>query len=349
MVARSKGTNGRVQSISWAFRSLGSLLGCVYGATFTFHANRFAFIALICLLGSVCSLRVKNIENATTTGSQFCRDFCSYIYAKKVLLFALVLFVYAYEPGDSSIVEFLLIKKFKATPTAFALTDMVSYVGLLLSSMFFNTFLRNANIYYIVITTNSIAFVLFFFRNFFVTERAEINPTMFMVTSAFLYAFIGQISFLPFIILSTKFSPVGMEGTVYSFFMAITNFAGIISRELSGLLTNAYEIRNTIEFDSEKMDRFYAVCAILDLLGLFIIIFLLKKVMGDIKVPSKVATTPRVDQSTHDEFEGVTCQNHDETLCSDEQEGLELVDVDLSDSENTLSSDAPMDASTGGI
>lgn len=170
-----------------------------------------------------------------------------------------------------------------------------------------------------------------------------------MVSSAFLYAFIGQISFLPFIILSTKFSPVGMEGTVYSFFMAITNFAGIVSRELSGLLTNAYEIRNTIEFDSEKMDRFYAVCAILDLLGLFIIILLLKKVMGNIKVPSKVATTPRVDQSMHDEFEGVTCQNHGETLCSDEQEGLELVDVDLSDSENTLSSDAPMDASTGGI
>ena len=190
------------------------------------------------------------------------------------MFFALVLFVYAYEPGDSSIVEFLLIKKFKATPTAFALTDMISYVGLMLSSMFFNSFLRNTNIYHIVITTNSVAFVLFFFRNFFVTERAEINPTIFMVTSAFLYAFIGQISFLPFIILSTKFSPVGMEGTVYSFFMAITNFAGIISRELSGLLTNAYEIRNTVEFNSDKMDRFYAVCAILDLLGLFIIILL---------------------------------------------------------------------------
>ncbi len=170
-----------------------------------------------------------------------------------------------------------------------------------------------------------------------------------MLTSAFLYAFIGQISFLPFIILSTKFSPVGMEGTVYAFFMAITNFAGIISRELSGLLTNAYEIRNTVEFNSDKMDRFYAVCAILDLLGLFIIIFLLKKVMGDIKVPSKVATTPRVYQNTRDESEDAICRNHDETLCLDEEEGLELVDVDLSDSENIVSSHDQMDASVSGI
>lgn len=290
------------------------------------------------------------MNTTTAEGKEFCRNFFLYIYSKKVLLFALLLFVYAYEPGDGSIVEFLLIKKFKAEPTAFAISDMVAYLGLMLSSIFYNTFLRHANVYKIVLTTNSIALVLFVFRNFFVTERIQLNTTAFMMLGSFLYAFIGQISFLPFIIISTKFSPVGMEGTVYSFFMAITNFAGIVSRELSGVLTNAYDIKNTLDFDLKSMDYFYGVCTGLDFLGLVSILILLRYILGDVtQVTKLIIAAPndlcRSDSSKSQEDE----QDPNEPLSSSASVALELVDVDLSPSDISSSDHDHLDGEEGGI
>ena len=279
----------------------------------------------------------KNL-NTTVEGKEFCRNFFRYIYSKKVLLFALLLFVYAYEPGDGAIVEFLLIKKFEAEPTAFALSDMVAYFALMLSSIFYNTFLRNANVYKIILTTNSIALLLFVFRNFFVTERIQVNTTAFMMLGSFLYAFIGQISFLPFIIISTKFSPVGMEGTVYSFFMAITNFAGIISRELSGVLTNVFQIRNTLSFDISSMDKFYFVCTGLDFLGLVGIMILLKFILGDQTQVTKLSIFHPNDLSKSE-----TSKSEEDALDPNEPPSssasvdLELVDVDLSPSDKSSS------------
>ena len=94
----------------------------------------------------------------------------------------------------------------------------------------------------------------------------------FLYTGAFVGAFVGQLSFLPFAIISARLCPKSLEGTVYAFFMAITNLAGIVSRELSGIFTNLYEIKNTIDFKKKNMDQFYLLCFILDLLGLIVIL-----------------------------------------------------------------------------
>ena len=333
MVARSKGTNGVVQSISWAFRSAGSLFGCIYGAVFTFHSNKFAFISLICVVAAVVSFFVKTDTDTNIKSSSFCKDFCLYIYCKKILLFSLVIFVYAYDPGDGSIVEYLLIQKFNASPSLFALSDMVSYVSLMVASVIFNAYLRDANIFYIITCTNIIALLMFGFRNAFVTDSIQVEPLWFMLLNSFVYAFIAQISFLPFIILSTKFSPSGMEGTVYSFFMAISNAAGIVSSELSGMLTNVFEIKNNINFDKNNMTNFYIACFSMDTVGFFIIIYLLRKILGNVSNVSKFTfdrsiydpVDPNNRSSEEEEDEGPTL----ELTVPHHKEDCQLDDVDL--------------------
>ena len=111
---------------------------------------------------------------------------------------------------------------------------------------------------------------------------------------SFVGAFISQISFLPFIIISTKLSPVGMEGTVYSFFMAISNMAGILSRELSGIFTNAFGIKNTINFETETMDSFYFLCGFLDIVGLIGVLIILKYIL-----PIKLSSTHQKNEELH--------------------------------------------------
>ena len=298
MVARSKGSNGRIQSISWAFRSAGSFFGCIFGATFTFHVNKFAFISLTNLLGCFFALRLrKDISSEDTkkkVTTTFLLNFLNYIYNKVILLFALVLFLYSYEPSDGSIMEYLLVKKFEISPTVFAISDMIAYSSLVLASLFFNSCLRDVNIYKIIISTNVVSVIMIILRNWFITDRITVDYNSFLYIMSFVGAFISQISFLPFIIISTKLSPIGMEGTVYSFFMAISNMAGILSRELSGIFTNAFGIKNTINFERETMDSFYFLCGFLDIVGLIGVLIILKYIL-----PLKLSPSHQKNEELH--------------------------------------------------
>ena len=87
----------------------------------------------------------------------------------------------------------------------------------------------------------------------YVTERLDIDPKVFLMLNSIVYSFIGQLSFLPMIVIATNLSPPGMEGTIYSFFMAVSNASGIISRELSSLLTKATDISNELHVETSKV------------------------------------------------------------------------------------------------
>lgn len=186
------------------------------------------------------------------------------------------MFVYSYEPSDGTIMEYMLIRKFHLEPSMFAVADMVSYVTLILGSLFFDAYLRTKSIVQVILWTNIISLLLMVSRNLFITDRIEVDANVILIANCFIGAFIGQISFLPFAIIAAKLCPKNLEGTAYAFFMAMSNLAGIISRELSGLFTNMFNIKNTTSFDKRDMDGFYILCIVLDVIGLAIILVKIK-------------------------------------------------------------------------
>lgn len=120
------------------------------------------------------------------------------------------------------------------------------------------------------------------------------------------------------IVIATNLSPPGMEGTIYSFFMAVSNASGIISRELSSLLTKATNISNEVHLEKGKVDTFYVICIILDLTGLVGILLLLKYVISPPTFENK-------NESQADE------ETQPLEHCTDQQQEIELTTVDLSD------------------
>ena len=318
MVVRGKDSKGRVQSNAWFFRSFGSLIGCIFGATFAFHTNRFSFIAMANLVGVIMALQLKNVDDTSVTTEPFLNRFCSYIRQKQILIFSFVLFMYSYEPGDAFVVECLLIRRSNIKPTTFALADIVSFIMVMAASAVFSRFLRKVSIYKIIMTTNTIAFLLFAYRNAYVSERLDIDASVFLLFNSIIYSFIGQLSFLPMIVIATNLSPPGMEGTIYSFFMAVSNASGIISRELSSLLTKATHISNELHLEKNKVDTFYVICIILDLTGLVGILLLLKYVISP----------PTFENKNESQADEETQPLED---CTDQQQEIELTTVDLSD------------------
>ena len=248
------------------------------------------------------------------------RAFCTFLYNKTILLFVLLLFVYGYEPSDGTIVEYMMIKKFEVGASVFAIADMISYVTIILASMFFDAFLRQANIVHLILATNVIALALIAFRNFIITDRIVMESDLFLYANCFIGAFIGQIAFLPFAIIAAKLCPKSLEGTVYAFFMAVTNFSGIVSRELSGLFTKVYNIKNTIHFQTQDMDSFYLLCVVLDTIGLIIILCNIKTFTLDSTFQNKTTAQEETELDN---------SNSDLELLPSELESFEHTEVEL--------------------
>ena len=213
-----------------------------------------------------------------------------------------------------------MIKKFEVGASVFAIADMISYVTIILASMFFDAFLRQANIVHLILATNVIALALIAFRNFIITDRIVMESDLFLYANCFIGAFIGQIGFLPFAIIAAKLCPKSLEGTVYAFFMAVTNFSGIVSRELSGLFTNAYNIKNTIHFQTQDMDSFYLLCIVLDIIGLIIILYNIKTFTLDSTFQNKTTAQEETELDN---------SNSDLELLPSELESFEHTEVEL--------------------
>ena len=214
----------------------------------------------------------------------------------------------------------MMIKKFEVGASVFAIADMISYVTIILASMFFDAFLRQANIVHLILATNVIALALIAFRNFIITDRIVMESDLFLYANCFIGAFIGQIGFLPFAIIAAKLCPKSLEGTVYAFFMAVTNFSGIVSRELSGLFTNAYNIKNTIHFQTQDMDSFYLLCIVLDIIGLIIILYNIKTFTLDSTFQNKTTAQEETELDN---------SNSDLELLPSELESFEHTEVEL--------------------
>ncbi len=110
------------------------------------------------------------------------------------------------------------------------------------------------------------------------------EKNLFFIGNVVWGSFFSHLSFLPLAVISTALCKKGAEATMYAYFMSITNFASIISRELSGFLADKIGIHKQLVVASSKLDLFYIICLVLDVIGMVVVFFLLIKV----QVPEQV-------------------------------------------------------------
>lgn len=197
---------------------------------------------------------------------------------KNIILFSITLFFFAYEPGDSALFEYQIIKVYSVKPFILALAQVLSFSMIILSSLAFRSFFRNTKPVVVVTATTIVLFGLIFSRNLFITKRIIVEINSFFIGNVIVSSFFGHLSFMPLAIISTTLCKKGAEATMYAYFMSITNFAGIISRELSGFLSDKIGIRKQLEIETSKVDLFYIICIILDFIGLIVVFVLLLKI-----------------------------------------------------------------------
>ena len=77
---------------------------------------------------------------------------------------------------------------------------------------------------------------------------------------------LGEVGFLPLLVLAAKICPPGIEGALFAALMSIFNLGGIVSTEAGALLTDAFHVSET---DFSNLSPLIVTCAASSLLPLF--------------------------------------------------------------------------------
>ena len=238
---------------------------------------------------------------------------------KEVLLFSLLLFFFAYEPGDSSIFEYQLLKHYKVQPAVLAAAQIIAFGMIMVASALFQRYLRQYNAVGLVTVTSTVCLGVFVARNLFLTKRIDVPVNVFFIGNVAINTFFGHLSFLPLAVISTTLCKPGVEATMYAYFMALTNFSSIISRELSGILASGIGIKKQLQVSNEKYDWFYGICIVLDIIGIIVVFLLL------VSLPIRTKEKREIELT---EFDHELDEEDFNTIAEDKNDS-DLVDIDL--------------------
>ena len=72
-----------------------------------------------------------------------------------------------------------------------------------------------------------------------------IDDQWFSLGDSLVLTVMGEIAFMPVLVLSARLCPPGVEATLFALLMSIVNLAGLVSHELGALLTHWLEVTET--------------------------------------------------------------------------------------------------------
>ena len=101
-----------------------------------------------------------------------------------------------------------------------------------------------------------------------VNRGLGIPDKLFALTDTVVLSALGQIAFMPTLVLAAKLCPPGVEGTLFATLMSIFNLSGTVSSELGAGLTSLLGVSDT-NFDN--LSLLVAICAASNALPLFFI------------------------------------------------------------------------------
>ena len=213
-----------------------------------------------------------------------------------------------------------MIKRYEVGPMLLAMAQILAFVMIMLSSLTFRKCCTSSRVIVIVTLTTICCMLLIAARNLLLTNRILVNPNVFFLGNVIWGSFFSHLSFLPLAVISSALCKPGAEAMMYAYFMSLTNFASIISRELSGFLADKIGIHKQIIIETEKLDLFYIICLIFDFIGLVAVFFLLIKV----KVPEQTTEIELVEFD-HEDLEAI------EELSDTSLKDTELQEIPLDD------------------
>jgi folate/biopterin transporter len=249
--SESLAQSGSLQSLSWGATALGGLLTAYFSGLLLQHLNNnqvFEITASFPLIVSAVAWLITeekishdDPESKISPVKGQIQQLWEAVKQKQVWLPIAFLFAWQATPTADSAFFFFTTNELGFEPEFLGRVRLVTSFASLAGIFLFQRYLKTVPFRQILGWSTIIAAVLGMTTLLLVTHTNRalgIDDRWFSLGDSLILTVVGQITWMPVLVLSARLCPKGIEATLFALLMSIWNLSGLLSHELGALLTN---------------------------------------------------------------------------------------------------------------
>ncbi len=253
--AESVSAAGSLQSLCWGTSALGGLITAYFSGYLLEHfttRNVFAITATFPLIVSLVAAlihesRVTESTSLQEMGGQV-KELWGAVTQKAILLPTAFLFLWQSTPSAESAFFFFTTNELGFSPEFLGRVRLVTSIASLFGVWMFQRFFRAVPFRQIFGWTTIISALLGMTMLLLVTHTNRalgIDDHWFSLGDSLILTVMGQIAYMPVLVLAARLCPPGIEATLFALLMSVTNLAGLLSYEIGAGLTHLLGVTET--------------------------------------------------------------------------------------------------------
>lgn len=264
--------SGALQSLCWGTSAVGGLLSAYFSGSLLETVGPreiFAFTALLPLFtsflaGLITEDRITMGKASEVVESMKSRSKSLWKALCDPAVYLPVAFIFAWQatPSPESALFFFQTEKLAFGPEFLGRVRFVSSAAALLGLWLYRTYFSKLDIKTFMLWCTLISVPLSMTQVILVTRTnvaLGISDQVFALADSAVLTALGQVAFMPTLVLAARLCPPGVEGTLFAALMSIYNASGVASSELGAVLTHALGVTET------NFDRLWILVAICSL------------------------------------------------------------------------------------
>ncbi|KAL2244279.1 folate-biopterin transporter 1, chloroplastic isoform X2 [Sesamum indicum] len=266
----SQSMSGSLQSLCWGSSAFGGILSSYFsGSLVDAYGVRFVFglTSLLPLITSAVAVLVKEQpvvgqargQNLLLSSSAFLASSKNSITqlwgaVKQPGVFLPTLFIFLWQatPQSDSAMFYFTTNQLGFTPEFLGRVKLVTSVASLVGVGLYNGCLKSVPLQKIFLVTTVIGSALGMTQVLLVTglnRQFGVSDEWFAIGDSLIITVLGQVSFMPVLVLAAKICPEGMEATLFATLMSISNGGSVLGGLIGAGLTQLFGITKD-EFDN---------------------------------------------------------------------------------------------------
>jgi folate/biopterin transporter len=249
--------SGSIQSLCWGAAALGGLLTAYSSGLLLEHFSTrtvFAITAVFPLLVSAAAFLIaeKPVTSAAGERKAIVKDQIQQLWAalsqKAIWMPTLFLFLWQCTPTAESAFFYFSTNELGFTPEFLGRVRLVTSLASLLGVWLFQRFLKTIPFRKIFLWTTLFSTLLGLTALLLVTHTNRIlgiDDYWFALGDSLVLTIMGQLTFMPVLILAARLCPPGIEATLFAMLMSVLNLSGLVSKEGGAILTHLLGVTDT--------------------------------------------------------------------------------------------------------
>ncbi|MFM2060818.1 MAG: hypothetical protein RLZZ507_488 [Cyanobacteriota bacterium] len=282
--AESQAKAGSLQSLCWGSTAVGGLITAYFsGVLLEYFTTRAVFLvtALFPLIISIVAWLISEIpinkdtqqhhQNHPLSIPTQLKQVRQAFTQKAIWLPTAFIFLWQSTPSGEAAFFYFFTNELHFAPEFLGRVHLVTSLASLIGIWIFQRFLKNVPFRIICGWSIFISAALRMTMLLLVTHTNRalgIDDHWFSLGDSLILAVMGQIAFMPVMVLAARICPLGIEATLFALLMSIFNLGGAISREFGALIMHWLGITET------NFDSLWLLIIITNFIALFPLLFL---------------------------------------------------------------------------